>query len=365
MTALVRRPLVPEDRDRHGKRAFATSFVHAAVASLIAANSKGIQDRDDIAARLWPADRDIPTVLKAASAPADTVTPGWAGALAPVGAIVDLLNMLAPSSAGVALLRACLSFNWPVGVNGLSVPALDANAAYAQWIAQAAPFPVIDLASSRVTVNPKKIGCIVTYSRETFSYSTPQIEQLVRLAISESLSLALDARLFSSTAADATSPPGLFVGISALTPSNNSIPSEALASDVAELVAAVSAVSGNSPIILVASPRQAAALRVRTTAVEFPTFSSPALADKSVAAIASNALFSVGDDAPRFDASIETLLHMADAPAQIGTPGSPNVVAAPTRSLYQTDVVALKMRFSINWALRNSAGVAWISGTNW
>jgi hypothetical protein len=365
MTAnrLVRRPLVPEDRS-DGKRAFAQSFIRGCTASLIAANDKN-QSRQDIAAKLWPADHDVGLVLRAASSPADSATSSWAGALSTTGALVDLLSVLASSSAGAALLKRCLNFDWSAGVSGLSVPALDVQAAYAQWIVQGSPLPVIDLASNRITVGPKKIGCIVTFSRESFNHSTPAIEQLVRLAVSESLGLAIDATLFSTAAGTSASPPGIFAGIAALTPSNNSIPSEALASDIAELVAAVSAVSGNSPIVLVASPRQAAALRVRTTAVDFPTFSSPALADRSVAAIASNALFSVGDNAPRFETSIESLVHMDTQPGQVGIVGSPNQVSAPTRSLFQTDVVALKMRFSINWALRNSAGCAWISGTNW
>jgi hypothetical protein len=138
-----------------------------------------------------------------------------------------------------------------------------------------------------------------------------------------------------------------------------------MAADLGELVAAVSSVAGNNPIVLVASPRQAAAIRVRTD-VDFPIFSSAALADKTAAAIETNALFSVGDTAPRFDTSVGATLHMEDTtPLPISTPGSPATVAAPTRSLWQTDCVALKMQFVIDWALRNSAGVAYTTGVGW
>jgi hypothetical protein len=234
--------------------------------------------------------------------------------------------------------------------------------AAAAWILQGDPYPVIDLVSSRVTVGLKKIGCITTFSREMADYSTPAAEQITRVAISESLALALDARMFSTTAADSTSPPGLFAGISALTASTASIASEAMAEDLSQVIAAVAAVSGNNPIVVIASPRQAAAIRVRTD-VDFETFASSAMPDKSIAAVATNSLFSVGDSSPRFDTSLASSLHMDSSPGQLGVVGTPNTISAPTRSVWQTDCLALKMQFSINWALRNSAGVAWINNT--
>jgi hypothetical protein len=364
MTAQSRRALVPEDRDRNGnaKRAMATSFVRAATASLIAANNKHMVPREQIAAKVWPDDRNVGLVIRTATAPADTVTPGWAGAMTNVGAVADLLSVLAPAYAGPALLARCLSLQWPNGVSGLSVPTLDTSPNYARWVGQGQPFPVMDFVSSRVTVNPKKIGAIATFSREIFNYSTPAIEALVRLAISESLGLAIDQRLFSNSAADAVSPPGILGA--ALGASNDPIPSECMASDVAEIIATVSSVAGNSSIVLIASPRQAAGLRVRTD-IDFPTLSSSALPDKSIAAVATNALFSVGDSAPQFEASLEAVYHAeGSTPAPIVPQGS-SQISSPVVSAWQQDIVALKVRFSINWALRNSAGAAWITGTSW
>jgi hypothetical protein len=352
-TAPIRR-IVPEDNG-HGKRALATSFVRAAVASLVSADSKRIETAEKVAARMWPSDPTCATITKAASSPADSVTSTWAGALTNVNAVVDLLSVLSPSSAGAALLAQCLAFNWPTGVSGLSVPTLDVSANYAKWIAQAAPFPVVDFVSSRATGGPKKLGVISTFTREMFSYSTPAIEQLVRLAIAESVGLALDARLFSNTAADTASPPGLFVGIPALTAATNpAIPSELMAADLGEIIAAVSSVSGNNPIVIVASPRQAAALRVRTD-IDFPTFSSAALPDKTIVAVATNALFSVGDTAPRFETSLEALYHSeSSAPQPIGSSG--NVVALRFAFDRFVDHLAL---LAAEFARRQSVGLGY------
>jgi hypothetical protein len=253
------------DRAAEG-RAFAQSVLRACTASLIAANRKG-QSCADLAAKLWPSDRDVGLVLRAASAPADTTTSTWAAPLTNIGAVVDLISLLSPASAAAALLSRCISIPWPEGVSGISMPALAPDPAAAAWTAQGDPLQVIDLV-----------------------------------------------------------------------------------------------VAANNPIVLVASPRQAAAIAVRAD-INFPTLASSAMPDKSLAAIATNALFSVGDSAPRFDTSLASSLHMDSSPGQLGIPGTPNTISAPARSVWQTDCIALKMQFSINWALRSSAGVAWINNT--
>jgi hypothetical protein len=54
--------------------------------------------------------------------------------------------------------------------------------------------------------------------------------------------------------------------------------------------------------------------------------------------------FSATGDEPRFDVSDQAVLHMEDtAPTAIGTAGTPTVVAAPVRSLWQTDSIGIRM----------------------
>jgi hypothetical protein len=49
---------------------------------------------------------------------------------------------------------------------------------------------------------------------------------------------------------------------------------------------------------------------------------------------------------------------------QIGS-GSPATVAAPTRSLWQTDAVGIKVRFNADWALRDPRALAWTTVSGW
>jgi hypothetical protein len=66
--------------------------------------------------------------------------------------------------------------------------------------------------------------------------------------------------------------------------------------------------------------------------------------------------------APRFDVSDQAVLVYDDtAPAALGTTGSPAVVGAPARSLWQTDSVALRMMYDLNWGLRRTGMIAWSS----
>jgi hypothetical protein len=40
-------------------------------------------------------------------------------------------------------------------------------------------------------------------------------------------------------------------------------------------------------------------------------------------------------------------------------------VARPVGSVFQTDEVALRMRWPISWALRDARGVAFMTAVNW
>jgi hypothetical protein len=71
-----------------------------------------------------------------------------------------------------------------------------------------------------------------------------------------------------------------------------------------------------------------------------------------------------GDD-PRFDVSDQAVLHMENTtPLAIVADASPDVVAAPVRSLWQTDTIGIRMILPMNWAMRRAA-LAWTSGVTW
>jgi hypothetical protein len=69
----------------------------------------------------------------------------------------------------------------------------------------------------------------------------------------------------------------------------------------------------------------------------------------------------------RFDVSDQATLHMEDTtPLQIatGAQGS-GVLATPTRSLYQTDSLAIRMLVDLNWGLRRAGVIVWTQTMTW
>ena len=75
----------------------------------------------------------------------------------------------------------------------------------------------------------------------------------------------------------------------------------------------------------------------------------------------------VSGDTPNFDMSNQATIHEEDTtplPIATGAQGS-GVLATPTRSLWQTDTMSLRMRMPVNWAMRRTNMVAWMAGVLW
>ena len=181
----------------------------------------------------------------------------------------------------------------------------------------------------------------------------------------ESVGPALDAAMFSVAAGDDERPAGLMNGIAPLTAASAGDKTETIVDDVQALAVAVAPVAGNNQIVLVASPELAVALALRMpSALTWPVITSSSLAPKTVIAIAANALVSAVDGVPAIEASAFASVHRETVPGEIADIGG--VMARPIGSVFQTDEVALKMRWPISWALRDPRGLAWMNGdVNW
>jgi hypothetical protein len=95
----------------------------------------------------------------------------------------------------------------------------------------------------------------------------------------------------------------------------------------------------------------------------YEVLTSSSLTAGSVIVVAANAVVSAIEGPPQIDARQDASVHFDDTPAEIVNVGG--VMARPVRSVFQTDEVALRLRWPISWGLRSSAGLAWVSGTTW
>jgi hypothetical protein len=345
---------------RPGRSRAGDLFVRAAVSHLIAAHLNDFPEHT--AACYYPRDHDVSLLTRAAVSPASVSGSGWADSLAQTS-VADFMIAIGPQSAGSALLRRGINLQFANNA-AIKVPSITSSAASAAFVQESNPIPVRQLTfDAGVTLSPRKFLALAVFSREIFQHSTPSIEAIVRAVLSESVGLALDAAMFSSTAGDASRPAGLLVGLSAVTPAASG--DWAMLTDIEALAGAVAPVSANAPLIFVASPKQAARMKFSTQLRDIEVFSSSALPDKEILCVAANCLISALSPEPKFELSTEATIVMDTAPAVLGAVGTPNVVGAPARSLFQTDMISLRMSFEMSWALRSTTGLQFITAANW
>jgi hypothetical protein len=336
-----------------------TLFVRL-INSKLAAQAVG-EHIETVAKQLYPADEVLRGLIeKGVTNPANTTTAAWAKALVR-SSIQDFLRSIAPVSAGAALLSrgTQLSFD---GHGEIYVPAAIADATMASFAAEGAPLKATQANYTGPTLALHKLGAIVSFSRELIQSSNA--EALTRTVLQEAVALAIDTLLLSDTAADVgtNAPAGLLADIVGLSPSVSTPASEALQEDVSALVAAVAPVAGNTRPVIVGSPKQAVRLMLAQDA--FEVMQSNALADGTVICIATNVLISAVGQAV-ITASKDATIHTDSVPAQIGTQGAPNVAAATTLNLYQSDLIGLKIVADIDWGLRSASGVSFMESVSW
>jgi Phage capsid family len=351
------RPIVPEDI-RNGNRtrdAAVASLTRAAISIGLGKLDTSVRPAEHARRRGWSDDRNLDLVLRAAVSPATVAsTP----ALTQIS--YAFLETLVPVSAGADLLGRSIGLNFngssQISVPGIALPVAD-------FVGEGAPIPVVQApTSAAVTLTPFKIAVITSLSGAMMRHSNA--EQLVRAALTEACGPALDKALFSTAAAGPDRPAGLLHNIAGLTPAGVGEKSQALVDDLQALATAVAPVAGNSDIVIIAAPAQAIAIKLRVpAALDWPVLISSSLAAGTIIAVAANAVVSALEGTPEIEASTEAAIHMETAPAQVVDIGG--IAARPVYSTFQMDLTALKLRWPISWALRSSAGLAWMSGVNW
>jgi hypothetical protein len=309
----------------------------------------------DVAAALWPNDKIIEQlVTRAVAPPAMTTVAGWAAELAHK-VIADAVEALAPVSAGARLLQAGLVLTFDRAAI-VSVPGFVASANAGGFVAEGAPIPVRQFPATAAQLQPYKLASIGVLTREMIESSNA--EQLISDVLRRSLGLALDLVLFDANASTAARPAGLRNGIAASAPSASAEPFGAFFEDMATLLNAVGQVGGPGPYAVVSSVGRIASMRLRFI-TEDPNLVllGSAAVGTDMLAVACAGLVAALDPDPELETANAASLHMEDTtPAPLGT-------ASPARSLFQTDTIAIKVRWPVSWAIRDSRAIAWLTPT--
>lgn len=320
-------------------------------------------------------------VLRAATVPADTVTPAWAGVLGQT-INADFLPTLIPASV-YSQLRA-YGPRYTLGRNAvINIPSRSATPTIAgSFVAEGAPIPVRQGAFVAIPLGLKKMAVISTMTREISEHSIPALPMLIEDAIKEDTQVSIDVVLLDANPATAIRPAGIRNGVSVTAPTAGG-GQAALVGDIGKLSGAlIAATNGNvrTPVWLM-NPGVANKIALMTNAMgvfpfrdeinqgrlnRWPVIESGTVPIDMLILLDAADFASVTGDDPRFDVSDQATIHMEDTtPLAIGSVGAPAVVAAPTRSLWQTDSLGIRMVLPMNWALRRTGVVAWTQPITW
>lgn len=317
--------------------------------------------------------------VRAATAPATTTTTGWAAELAQTS-YGEFFDALMPG--GIYGPLAPRGFRATLGRYAqISMPTRQATPTVAgSFVGEGSPIPVRQAAFTAVTLGLKKMAVIVSYTREIAEHSTPQIEQIIRQLIQDDTQVAVDTVLIDATAVSAIRPAGLRNGVSA-TGATAGGGFAALVTDIKNLVGVLAAANSLRAPVWIMHPVQQIAIALTQNAggdfpfqaeingnrlMGYPVIISSTVPSGMVILIDAADFMSVTGDDPRFDVSDQATLHYEDtSPAQISSVGTPNAVAAPVRSLFQTDSLALRMILPMNWGMRRTGVIAWTQTVSW
>lgn len=366
-----RRPLSVPGRERKPGDLFIRSAAVFAVANVTG------KDPEQIMERMYGSDEATGMIVKAAISGATTTGAGWAAELVNTE-MTDFLGALRPFSVYPALADAGggrLAFGPNQGA--IKIPSRATTPSIGgSFVGEGAPIPVRRLGLTSITLSPKKMGVISVFSREIARYSTPAIETLIRNEIMVDTATTLDSLLLDATAGSAVRPAGLLNGVSALTATAGGGQAAFLA-DLKQLRAPFDSANAGEGLVLLMNPAQKNGLGLTPGAdgklgwandilANYGLITSTAIPVGTVIMVRAADFVTAAGDVPEFELSDQAVIHMEDtAPAQIGTAGTPNVVAAPVQSMFQTAQIAIRMLLDVSWAMRRTGMVQYVTGVTW
>jgi HK97 family phage major capsid protein len=306
---------------------------------------------------------------------ATTGQDGWAAELVRQ-AYGDFVERLASVSIvpRLAALGTRLDFG---GAGYITVPYRGGSAGdlSGEFVGEGVAIPVKKAGFSSKRFDRYKLGVITVFTSEILERSTPAIEGLVRSAILTDTAEMLDSKVLDATAASpGVRPAGLLNGISAVDATGVKTAQDLLAKIRAAITPMVTANAFRKPVIVM-NPMDQMSLASQMNATGQFIFANELSQNRFQGMevivttrmtpgkflIIDAADFVSAFDAPSFMASDTATLQIANAgtnPA-LHTPNPDlDVTAGPGYSMFQQDMLALRMIMPVAWGLIRGTGTA-------
>jgi hypothetical protein len=349
-------PLRPDHRE--AARIERRSWSRAITARALASSERGSPER--ILRTNWPHDPKAQAILKAAVSPTSTAD-------FPAQDTIAAFRSLAPGSAAWKLFDHPSALRLDLrGVRSISVPHVGGFPPSPVFIGEGQPGPVVQWSLMKSAVGPvKKIMILSAVSEELESASPQSVSAVIGRVLADSVNRSIDAIAFDANPGSNVRPPGLLNGVTPLTATSGTDQAQNMFTDLGNLVGAIGAAGLDpSDCVLIASPREAMSLILRAGAqFDSTVLMSLGVPDKTIIAVAPSGIASGYQGPPEIDTSKEAVLHFEGAsPGEIVS--SPGVVAAPSKSVFQSYLLAIRVRAEAAWAAAPGA-VQVVAGVNW
>lgn len=348
------------------------------------ARVKGLSKEQVIQERFGDSEA-VRAIMKAVQNPAMSNVAGYAQELTQI-AYGQFMDLLREQSLLARVVPLSQQHQFSPGVSSIYIPKRTGSNVQAAgtFRAEGSPIPVKGLTFTSQTLTPKNLGVILTATAEMLRRSAMDLASYFQSAMVADTSTSLDAIFMGNTAGSAIQPAGIQNGVTGgdTRPASGSGTNADIVTDLkAMLTAMTQAFMGNNANTRwIMSPKNwytvsmaltaTGALQFPETAngtlVQIPVIVTQNVADDIVLLVDFSEI-SMAVGSPNFLASEVATLHEDTVPSPISTVGTPNAVAAPIRSLYQTNSWALRLMMDCDWAKMRSSGlvqqltaVAWV-----
>lgn len=350
-----------------------TAFTRYAMA-LLAAKGNLMHAHEISKRKEWKDTPEVEIILKAAVEAGTTTDNTWAAPLVQYQTVAsEFVDLLRPATiiGRIAGLRR-VPFN-------ISMPRQTAGSAV-NWVGEAKPKPVSELAFDTVTLRWAKAAGIVVLTEELVRFSNPSAEAVVRQDLIDTMTLFLDQQFVDPDVAEVSN-----VSPASITNAATPIPAsgtdaDAFRADMRALRENMRAanLSPTGSVIIMRGDVADGLSEIQNPLgqAEFPNLSAdggsykgmpvlvsdavPVDTDGSLVILAKASEIMLADDGGvALDASREASVQMNS------TPDATSDASTVMISLWQRNMVALRAERWINWKLRRAEAVQYISGANY
>jgi len=309
-------------------------------------------------ARRWPRDAYREVVEKAAVNVGTMSDTDWA----PLAAVRPLANAFVEYAYAATVLGKLAVTTVPFNA---SVPAQTTPGVFT-WVGENKVKPLTKFDYATVTLGVAKSTGMLVLTDELLKLSSPGTETFLRNALTNGVSAFVDAQFLDPSVAAVANvhPASITNGVTPITPSGTT--SAALKNDVSKLLGDFFAANPDvASAALVCTPSIAAMLAGVSNSPTLmmsggtyqgvPVVASASAGTAIVMVDASQILVASGGI--RFDSSRNASVQMSDAPTD------PPTAASVPISLWQENLVALRVEYAITWTRARTSAVKLISPT--